>query len=403
MPTFVWKGKTAGGETAAGELVAENRAQLVQMLRKRRISVVNVREKRKGIAIPLLNRRSVSTKEMAVFTRQFATMIDAGLPLVQCLETISKQVENKYLQEVLTQVVEDVESGCTLAAAMGKHKKVFNNLYTNMVDAGEMGGALDEILERLAVHIEKAEALKRKVKGAMTYPLVVLGVALGAAVFMLVFIIPTFARMFSDFGAALPLPTRIVLGVSYVLRTYWWALGALGVGAVVGVKRFYGTPIGKRKIDAFMLNSPIFGTLLRKTAVARFTRTLGTLITSGVPILTGLEITAETAGNAVVRSAVLATMAGIKEGDTIAKPLKATGVFPPMVVQMVAVGEETGSLDEMLSKIADFYESEVDTAVDSLTATLEPLMIVLMGVLVGGMVVAMYLPMFKLVSVIATG
>jgi type IV pilus assembly protein PilC len=220
---------------------------------------------------------------------------------------------------------------------------------------------------------------------------------------MLVFIIPTFARMFSDFGAALPLPTRIVLGISNVLRGYWWAIAAVVVGAVVGVKRLYATPAGKRKIDAFTLNAPIFGSLLRKTAVARFTRTLGTLISSGVPILTGLEITAETAGNEVVKSAVLATRNGIKDGDTIAKPLKATGVFPPMVVQMVAVGEETGSLDEMLSKIADFYESEVDTAVDSLTSILEPLMIVMMGVLVGGMVVAMYLPMFKLVSVIATG
>jgi type IV pilus assembly protein PilC len=403
MPIFVWKGKTAGGETTAGELAAENRAQLVQMLRKRRISVVNVREKPKGLALPLLKKRSVSTKEMAVFTRQFATMIDAGLPLVQCLDTISKQAENKYLKEVLSSVMQDVEAGSTLAAAMARHRKVFSNLYTNMVEAGETGGALDDILERLAVHIEKADALRRKVKGAMTYPLVVLGVALSAAVFMLVFIIPTFARMFSDFGAALPLPTRVVLGISYVLRTFWWALGGSIAGTVIMVKRFYKTTAGKFKIDGLLLKSPIFGSLLRKTAVARFTRTLGTLISSGVPILTGLEITAETAGNAVVRKAVLATKAGIKEGDTIAKPLRTTGVFPPMVVQMVAVGEETGSLDEMLAKIADFYESEVDTAVDSLTSILEPAMIVLMGVLVGGMVVAMYLPMFKLVSVIANG
>ena len=403
MPIFVWKGKTAGGETTAGELAADDRAQLVQMLRKRRISVVNVREKPKGLSLAFIKRRSVSTKEMAVFTRQFATMIDAGLPLVQCLDTISKQAENKFLKEVLAQVMQDIEAGSTLASALGQHRKVFSNLYTNMVEAGETGGALDTILERLAVHIEKAEALRRKVKGAMTYPVVVLSVALGAAVFMLVFIIPTFARMFSDFGAALPMPTRIVLGVSYVLRTFWWALGAAIFGVVVGVKRFYATTAGKRKIDGFLLNSPIFGPLLRKTAVARFTRTLGTLMSSGVPILTGLEITAETAGNSVVRSAVLATKAGIQEGDTIAKPLRATGVFPPMVVQMVAVGEETGSLDEMLAKIAEFYESEVDTAVDSLTAILEPLMIVLMGVLVGGMVVAMYLPMFKLVSVIANG
>lgn len=403
MPTFLWKGKTSGGESAAGELVAENRAQLVQLLRKRRISVVNVREKPKGISISFLKRRSVSTKELAIFTRQFATMINAGLPLVQCLDTISKQTENKYMKEVLYQVMQDVESGATLADALRRHKKVFNNLYVNMVEAGETGGALDDILERLAVHIEKADALKRKVKGAMTYPLVVLGVALGAAVFMLVFIIPTFARMFSDFGAALPLPTRIVLGVSYILRTYWWALAGVIIAAVFAVKRFYSTPMGKRKIDSFLLKSPVFGPLLRKTAVARFTRTLGTLISSGVPLLTGLEITAETAGNSVVKSAVLVTKAGIKEGDTIAKPLRGTGVFPPMVVQMVAVGEETGSLDRMLAKIADFYESEVDTAVDSLTSILEPAMIVLMGVLVGGMVVAMYLPMFKLVSVIATG
>lgn len=403
MPTFLWKGKTSGGESATGELVADNRAQLVQILRKRRISVVNVREKPKGISISFLKRTSVSTKELAIFTRQFATMINAGLPLVQCLDTISKQTENKYLKGVLCQVMQDVEAGATLADALRRHKKVFNNLYVNMVEAGEAGGALDDILERLAVHIEKADALKRKVKGAMTYPLVVLGVALGAAVFMLVFIIPTFARMFSDFGAALPLPTRIVLGLSYILRTYWWALAAVMIGAVLGVKRFYSTPTGKRKIDGFLLKSPIFGPLVRKTAVARFTRTLGTLISSGVPLLTGMEITAETAGNSIVKSAVLVTKAGIKEGDTIAKPLRATGVFPPMVVQMVAVGEETGSLDRMLAKIAEFYESEVDTAVDSLTSILEPAMIVLMGVLVGGMVVAMYLPMFKLVSVIATG
>lgn len=403
MPTFLWKGKTAGGETTAGELVADDRSQLVQTLRKRRISVVNVREKPKGLSLSFLKRNSVSTKEMAVFTRQFATMIDAGLPLVQCLDTIAKQSENKYLKEVLVHVTQDVESGSTLADALSRHKKVFNNLYVNMVEAGEMGGALDDILERLAVHIEKADALRRKVKGAMTYPLVVLGVALSAAIFMLVFIIPTFARMFSDFGAALPMPTRIVLAVSYVLRTFWWGIVAAAVGAVIGFKRFYATPVGKRKVDAFALKAPIFGTLLRKTAVARFTRTLGTLISSGVPILTGLEITAETSGNEVVKSAVLATKSAIKDGDTIANPLRATGVFPPMVVQMVAVGEETGSLDEMLSKIADFYESEVDTAVDSLTSILEPLMIVLMGVLVGGMVVAMYLPMFKLVTVIANG
>jgi len=403
MPTYVWKGKTAGGETTAGELVADNRAQLIQTLRKRRITVVNVREKPQGLSLPFLQRKSVSTKEMAIFTRQFATMIDAGLPLVQCLDTISKQAENKYLREVLAQVMQDVESGSTLADALRKHKNVFSNLYTNMVEAGETGGALDEILQRLATHIEKADALRRKVKGALTYPVVVLCVALGAAIFMLVFIIPTFARMFADFGAALPLPTRIVLGISYVLRTFWWAIGGLAVGAIFGVKKYYKTTGGKKRIDAFLLKAPIFGPLLRKTAVARFTRTLGTLLTSGVPILTGLEITAETAGNAIVRSAVLSTKAGIKEGDTIAKPLRATGVFPPMVVQMVAVGEETGSLDEMLAKIADFYESEVDTAVDSLTSILEPVMIVLMGILVGGMVVAMYLPMFKLVAVIANG
>ena len=403
MPTFLWKGKTAGGETTAGELVAENRAQLMQHLRKRRIVLLNVREKSPGLSIPFLNKRSVSTKELAIFTRQFATMIDAGLPLVQCLDTISKQCENKYLKEVITQVMQDVEAGSTLADALGRQKKVFSNLYRNMVEAGEAGGALDEILQRLATHIEKAEALRRKVKGAMTYPLVVMVVALGAAVFMLMFIIPTFARMFADFGAALPLPTRIVLGVSDLLRGYWWAM-VLGIGGgIFALRRAYQNPSGKKKIDQFLLKSPIFGTLLRKTAVARFTRTLGTLISSGVPILSGLEITAETAGNEVVREAILATRSGIKEGDTIARPLRTTGVFPPMVVQMVAVGEETGALDEMLMKIADFYESEVDTAVENLTSILEPIMIVVMGVLVGGMVVAMYLPMFKLVSVIATG
>jgi type IV pilus assembly protein PilC len=327
-------------------------------------------------------------------------MINAGLPIVQCLDTLAKQVTKERFRETIQQVTRDVESGSTLAEAMGKHKSVYPDLYISMVEAGESGGILDVVLQRLAVFLEKLDALKRKVKTAMIYPTVVLSVMVLASVFLLVFVIPTFAKMFSDFGGTLPLPTRIVMGMSAFLRSRWYLLaGAAGIAAYA-IRRYRATEKGRLKIDTLLLRTPAIGEILRKSAVARFTRTLGTLISSGVPILDGLGITARTAGNMVVHNAVMQTRVSIREGQTIAEPLRASGVFPPMVVQMIAIGEETGALDEMLEKIADFYEQEVDSAVEGLTSIIEPVMIVLMGGMVGGMVVAMYLPIFRMVNVI---
>jgi type IV pilus assembly protein PilC len=401
MATFVWKGKSMAGALQSGEADFDTQDEVVSYLRRKRIAITSIAEKPKDLKISFAIRKKVGTKDLAVFTRQFATMINAGLPLVQCLEILSKQTEKTYFRNVITETMHDVESGATLAGALGKHKKVFDDLFVNMVRAGEEGGILDDILLRLATYIEKAEALKRKVKSAMMYPLVVMVVALGATTFMLLFIIPTFARMFTDFGGQLPIPTRIVLTLSNLLRHYWWALGAGLTGAIVGFRQFYKSGSGRMTVDRLQLRVPVLGEVLRKASVARFTRTLGTLIKSGVPILTGLEITANTAGNKVISEAILQTRASIREGETLAAPLKACDIFPAMVVQMIAVGEETGALDEMLRKIADFYDDEVDTAVDTLTSVIEPVMIVVMGVLVGGMVIAMYLPMFKLVTLVA--
>jgi type IV pilus assembly protein PilC len=300
-------------------------------------------------------------------------------------------------------VTRDVEAGSTLADALGKNKGVFDDLFRNMVAAGEAGGILDEILSRLATYIEKADALKRKIQGAMIYPLVVITVAMGATAFMLIFIIPTFAKMFTDFGGQLPLPTKIVLGLSGILIHWWWVGILVAVAAVVTVSRYYKTDVGQRNIDALLLKMPVIGDVLLKGSVARFTRTLGTLISSGVPILSGLEITARTAGNRVLSDAIMNARASIREGETVAQPLKASNVFPPMVVQMISVGEQTGALDEMLNKIAVFYEAEVDQAVENLTSVIEPVMIVLLGGIVGGMVISMYLPMFKLINVVAGG
>ena len=399
--TFVWKGRTPAGEILSGELAAENKQELINQLRRRRILITSVAPKTAANREIRLRKPRVTTKELSVFTRQFATMINAGLPLVQCLSILAQQADNPFFKRKIAEVMTDVETGMTLAEAMGKHPNVFSRLYVNMVEAGESGGVLDNIFARLAVYLEKAEALKRKVKGAMTYPAIVCFVAVGATTFMLLFIIPTFAKMFSDFGGELPTPTKIVLGLSHFMRSWWWLMAGAVVGAVLGVKSYYKKEQGRKTLDRLMLRSPVLGNVIRKASVARFTRTLGTLISSGVPILEGLEITARTAGNAVVEEAILKTRGSISEGNTISEPLKSCDVFPPMVTQMVAVGEETGALDEMLSKIADFYEAEVDAAVEAMTAVIEPAMIIIMGVLVGGMLVAMYLPMFKLVSVIS--
>jgi type IV pilus assembly protein PilC len=330
-------------------------------------------------------------------------MISAGLPLVQCLDVLAKQATKPAFGRVIGEVTREVEAGSTLADALGKHKSVFDDLFRNMVAAGEAGGVLDEILMRLATYIEKNDALQRKIKGAMVYPAVVMTVCVGAAAFMLIFIIPTFARMFADFGGELPLPTKIVMMLSNGLKAFWWAIVLGFVGATAVFKRYYATENGHRAVDRAMLKVPALGDVLLKGAVARFTRTLGTLIASGVPILSGLEITARTAGNKVISEAIMTARVSIREGETVSAPLKTSGVFPPMVVQMISVGEQTGALDEMLTKIAVFYEAEVDSAVDTMTSIIEPLMIVLMGGMVGGMVVAMYLPMFELISVVAGG
>jgi type IV pilus assembly protein PilC len=402
MATFVWKGRTLAGEAQSGEIEVGRQEEALELLRKKKILVTSLRPKG-GFKLPKMGGVSVSTKDLAIFTRQFATMISAGLPLVQCLDILAKQSSKPSFGRVVGEVTREVEAGSTLADALGRHKSVFDDLFRNMVAAGEAGGVLDEILMRLATYIEKADALKRKVQSAMVYPTVVLTVALGATAFMLIFIIPTFAKMFTDFGGELPLPTKIVMGCSHLLQAYWWVMVLAIVGGAISFTRFYATENGKRTIDAGLLKMPVLGDVLMKGAVARFTRTLGTLIASGVPILAGLEITARTAGNKVIAEAIMTARASIREGETVAAPLKASGVFPPMVVQMISVGEQTGALDEMLTKIAVFYEAEVDTAVDTMTSIIEPVMIVVMGGIVGGMVVAMYLPMFKLISVVAGG
>lgn len=402
MSVFVWKGRTATGEVRAGEVDAETREDALAKLRRQRIITTQVRPKARDISLNFIRRkRGVKKRDLAIFTRQFSTMIDAGLPLVQCLDILAKQTEDPGFRAIIADVMHDVEAGTTLAEALGKRPQAFDALFVNMVEAGEAGGILDKILQRLATYIEKAEALRRKVKSAMTYPAVVLCVAGGAMVFMLLCIIPVFADVFADFGGKLPVPTQIVVDMSNFLKNTWWLIAGVIIAAVTVLRRYYRTERGRYQIDRLMLRVPALGDLIRKASIARFTRTLGTMISSGVPILAGLDITAKTSGNAVIEEAIQATKASIREGETIAAPLRASSAFPPMVVQMISVGEETGALDKMLEKIANFYDEEVNTAVDTLTSIIEPVMIVIMGVGVGGMVVAMYLPMFELVNVVA--
>jgi len=398
MAVFVYQGRTASG-VQNGEIEAPDRSSAVGELRRRAILVTKIAEK----TAPKISFKfggKVKDKEMAIFTRQFSTMIDAGLPLVQCLNILAEQSESKTLRSVTGQVARHVEAGSTLADALRRHPRTFDDLFTNLVEVGEAGGILDVVLQRLAAYIEKAAALKRKVKAAMVYPCAIIGVALLVVIFMLTFVIPTFAQMFKDLGADLPLPTKIVMLLSDFVRSYILLLIAGMIGCVMALRSYYRTEGGRATIDALMLKLPVFGTLVRKVAVARFTRTLGTLVQSGVPILDGLRITARTAGNKVVEKAVLQCRAAVTEGKTLADPLRTSGVFPPMVTQMISVGEQTGALDAMLSKIADFYDDEVDTAVSTLTSLLEPIMIVFLGVVVGGLVVAMYLPIFKLVTLV---
>jgi type IV pilus assembly protein PilC len=383
------------GELKSATMEAASREEVVAQLRRQRLTVVKVDEqKAKG------GGGSIKMRDIVIFTRQFSTMINSGLPLVQALDILAKQSENKALQEVIRQTVFDVESGHTVADALGRHPKAFNDLYVNMVAAGEAGGILDTILMRLATFMEKNDALVRKVKGAMIYPGVIMSVAGVAIAVLLIFVIPVFEAMFASVNLELPLPTKIVVMMSQFLIGYWWAVIAGVAGAVVLLKRYYATSDGKLVIDRLLLRVPILGDVLRKSAVSRFTRTLGTLISSGVSILDGLEITAKTAGNRVISDAIMASRASIAGGDTIAAPLQKSNVFPPMVISMIAVGEQTGGLDEMLSKVADFYDEEVDAAVSNLLSMLEPIMIVFLGVVVGGMVVAMYLPIFDMINTV---
>jgi type IV pilus assembly protein PilC len=399
MPVFVYSARPAsGGDILSGEVDLATKDEVLRYLNKQRMIPVSVREKPKGINLSFGT--GVGTRDIVIFTRQFATMINSGLPLVQSLDILAEQTENDSLRKVIQEVLYDVESGNTLADAMGKHPKVFTELYVNMVAAGEAGGILDTILLRLATFLEKNDALIRKIKGAMIYPAVIFGVAGAAVAILLIFVIPTFQTMFDSAGIPLPLPTRIVIAMSAFLQGYWWACIIGIVALAVTINRTYQTDKGRLAIDRILLMLPILGDLQRKAAVARFTRTLGTLVSSGVSILEGLEITAKTSGNRVIHDAVMGSRASIAGGETISGPLKESGVFPPMVVQMINVGEQTGGLDEMLSKIADFYDEEVDTAVEALLSALEPVMIVVLGVVVGGMIVAMYLPIFDMINAV---
>jgi type IV pilus assembly protein PilC len=398
MAIFTYTGRTRGGQTITGEMEAASREAVVAKLRSQQVIATNVRAKAKDINLSFGT--GITEKDIVIFTRQFATMIDAGLPLVQCLEILSSQNENKAFKKALSEIRQAVEGGNTFAAALKQHPKIFTSLYANMVEAGEAGGILDTILNRLAQYMEKAMALKGKVKSAMIYPSTIISVAVTVVVFLLIFVIPTFKSMFEGFGATLPLPTQIVLEASRLMIAYSVYMAVIGGVGIFALRTWYKTNAGKTAVDAMLLKSPVFGILIRKVAVAKFTRTLGTLISSGVAILDGLEITARTAGNKIVEAAVLKTRASIAEGKTIAEPLRESGVFPPMVVQMIAVGEQTGALDAMLGKIADFYDEEVDQAVANLTSLLEPMLMVFLGVVIGGVVIAMYLPIFKLVSVV---
>ena len=401
MPVFRYTGKTRAGAPQRGEIEASDRASATAVLRQRQILVTSIRPKSKELQIKIPGLGSkITEQEVVIFTRQFATMIEAGLPLVQCLDILARQSENKEFARVIGQVKTDVESGDSFADALRKHPRVYSDFYVNMVEAGETGGILDTILARLAGYMEKAAALKSQVKGAMIYPAVIIGIAIIVVVFLLLYVIPVFADMFASFGGTLPAPTRFVMFLSDLVKDYILYAIPL-VGALIWLfKRFYKTEKGRLMVDTLVLKLPVFGPLIQKVAVAKFTRTLGTLVSSGVPIIDGLEITARTAGNKVVEGAVLSIISSIKEGQTIAEPLGRQAIFPPMVVQMIEVGENAGALDAMLNKIADFYDQEVDTAVAALTKLMEPMLMVSLGTVIGGMVVAMYLPIFKIAGAI---
>ena len=402
MPVFTYRGTNRTGASVTGERQAENKAQLAAALRREQINVSKLSEKGKEFNIPTFG-TGVEAKELAIFTRQFSVMIDAGLPLVQCLEILAGQQENKTFQKILNGVRASVEGGATLSTSMKQHDKVFDTLYYNMVEAGETGGILDTILQRLSTYIEKNVKLKRAVKSAMIYPVAVLGIAAAVITLLLWKVVPVFVTLFNGLNVDLPLPTRIVIGLSnFVGSIYGLMVLVFFIAAGVAIKFWYGTPQGRFAIDALLLKAPVVGMVLRKIAVARFTRTLGTLISSGVPILEGLDITARTSGNAVVEKAIGETRKAVEAGRSLVDPLKETDVFPGMVTQMIGVGEQTGAMDAMLQKIADFYEDEVDAAVKDMLTAIEPIMIVFLGVVVGGVVISMYLPLFSLIAKLAT-
>ncbi|MDD2558607.1 MAG: type II secretion system F family protein [Desulfuromonadaceae bacterium] len=399
MAKFSWEGTSRDGKKHKGDMEAPNQAVVQAQLRRQGIVAGKIKERGKGldfdIKIPGLGAK-ITTKDLVVFTRQFATMIDAGLPLVQCLDILSSQQENKTFKLILLEIKNDVESGSTFADALKKHPRAFDSLFVNLVAAGEIGGILDTILNRLAAYIEKSMKLKKQVKSAMTYPTTIVSIAVVVIGVILVFVIPAFEKMFADFGGALPAPTQIVINMSNFIQDYILFIIGGFILFVFLAKKIYATERGRAKIDNWALKVPVFGILIRKVAVAKFTRTLGTMVSSGVPILDGLDITSRTAGNKTVENAIIAVRKSISEGNTIAEPLAKSGVFPPMVCQMIAVGEQSGSIDTMLNKIADFYDDEVDDAVGNLTAMMEPLLMLFLGTTVGGLVIAMYLPIFKL-------
>ncbi|HUT62877.1 MAG TPA: type II secretion system F family protein [Anaerolineae bacterium] len=401
MADFIFEGKTRAGKPVKGEYTAENRDQLFSYLRSRGIVATKVRRKGQGISFKFGT--GVKTEDITNFARQFSAMISAGLPLIQCLTILSEQTENQNFKKILMSVTSSVETGNSLADSLGKHSDVFPELFVNMIAAGEIGGILDTILIRLATFLEKAAALKRKIKGAMMYPIVISVVSVLAVTALLIFVIPVFSRMFADFNAELPGPTQFVVNLSNFIKTPVKILPLVGVLGLIGFSfaKYRKTPKGHFNTDKILLQIPVFGDLARKSSIAQFSRTLGTLLTSGVSILEALEITAKTSSNMVIRRALLSMIGAISQGKTITEPMKATGVFPPMVIQMVAVGEESGGLDQMLSKIADFYDEEVNAAVETLTSIMEPIIIVILAVVMGGTLIAMYLPMFDMISAVS--
>ena len=396
MPLYSYRARTRTGATITGERIADNQQMLAAVLRREQVSPISIKEKKQRFGRSFGG--SVSSKELAVFTRQFSVMIDAGLPLVQAIESLSDQSENKFFRKTLSGVRSDVESGGTLATAMRAHPKVFDELYTNMIAAGEAGGILDTILQRLSTYIEKSVKLKRAVRSALIYPCAILFIAACVVTVILVYVVPTFLTLFAGLNVPLPLPTKIVIALSHFMTRYGLFLLVGLVILFFALRSYYSTENGRYNIDALLLKLPVFGMLLRKIAVARFARTLATLISSGVPLLEALEVTGKTAGNAVVERAIMNTRKAIEQGRTIVDPLKETGVFPPMVTQMIGVGEQTGALDAMLSKVAEFFEDEVDSAVKDLLTALEPMLIVFLGFVVGGIVISMYLPLFTLID-----